>query len=435
MTPPPSPLSALLVSYAFPRPGSGRGSLVGGERMRQFAKYLPEHGITPVVLTHGGLKQPQLGPEIHSVADLARVFGELIGVRRVVGASASSESRAGKVDRLDAWRARVEPWIFPDLPSYSWAPLAVARGLALIRKSNAALIVSSSPPVANHAVALTLKRSTGLPWIADFRDGYSFEPPDGPPHQLLLRRAFEREILREADRSIGVTDPISVALQALQPEQADKVLTLRNGFDPDVVPSASTLPARRPDGSLRILYAGSAAAFTTGQSLSSLLSGFELLAHAPATPAVLQLAGAFADDELQGYLGDRRIERNGWLSRPQVLRAMLDADVLVVLSSTRASVATSKLFDYIGAGRPILVVGSHSEAARIVRDSGFGLVCDDEPQQIAQALRRLAAEREQWQARLASPELARARAQHSRRTQAGELARVIREVIATHSSA
>ena len=57
---PPTAPTVLMVSYSFPRPGSGHGSIVGGERMRQFARYLPEHGFTPLVLTHRGIEQPDL---------------------------------------------------------------------------------------------------------------------------------------------------------------------------------------------------------------------------------------------------------------------------------------------------------------------------------------------------------------------------------------
>jgi glycosyltransferase involved in cell wall biosynthesis len=55
-------------------------------------------------------------------------------------------------------------------------------------------------------------------------------------------------------------------------------------------------------------------------------------------------------------------------------------------------VATNKLFEYLAARRPVLVLGDESEAARIVTEAGAGIVTpSDDPAAIAEALRRLVA--------------------------------------------
>jgi hypothetical protein len=60
-----------------------------------------------------------------------------------------------------------------------------------------------------------------------------------------------------------------------------------------------------------------------------------------------------------------------------------------------------KLFEYIGARRPVLSLGSLTgEAADIVRNGNFGLVSND-PMEIAQALRAWIAEKRSEGGRLA----------------------------------
>ena len=56
------------------------------------------------------------------------------------------------------------------------------------------------------------------------------------------------------------------------------------------------------------------------------------------------------------------------------------------------SVATTKLFEYLAAGSPVLVLGADTEAARIVDEVGAGIsAASDDPGAVAAALRRLVA--------------------------------------------
>jgi glycosyltransferase involved in cell wall biosynthesis len=58
----------------------------------------------------------------------------------------------------------------------------------------------------------------------------------------------------------------------------------------------------------------------------------------------------------------------------------------------RPSVATGKLYEYLAADRPILVLARRSVAADIVRTTGSGLVAPaDDPAEIAGALVSLVA--------------------------------------------
>ena len=54
------------------------------------------------------------------------------------------------------------------------------------------------------------------------------------------------------------------------------------------------------------------------------------------------------------------------------------------------SVATGKLFEYLAAERPVLVLGEDTEAARIVSRAGVGLAASEgDPGSVADALERL----------------------------------------------
>ena len=108
-----------------------------------------------------------------------------------------------------------------------------------------------------------------------------------------------------------------------------------------------------------------------------------------AGPTTVEEREMFADERLGGM-----VRAVGVLERPRTLALQRAADSLLVLAegASGRSVATNKLFEYLAAGRPVLVLGEDSEAARIVRDTGGGVaVPRGDPKPIASALRRLVA--------------------------------------------
>ena len=69
-----------------------------------------------------------------------------------------------------------------------------------------------------------------------------------------------------------------------------------------------------------------------------------------------------------------------------------DASALVLLDwfDPRHGVLTGKVFEYLNARRPILVLGEGTEAARIVLEAGAGIATSaTDPTQIEAALRSL----------------------------------------------
>ena len=69
------------------------------------------------------------------------------------------------------------------------------------------------------------------------------------------------------------------------------------------------------------------------------------------------------------------------IQRSRLLRLMVEADALLLpsLHDTDRNALPMKLFEYIGAQRPIIVFGPGDHlAARLVAENGFGLVLTDE---------------------------------------------------------
>ena len=79
--------------------------------------------------------------------------------------------------------------------------------MRIVEGGEVELLYSTYSPASNHLLALELKRRTGLPWVADFRDlwtdDYRYREPSAK--RRAAHRRLEQEILDSADVVVGVT--------------------------------------------------------------------------------------------------------------------------------------------------------------------------------------------------------------------------------------
>jgi glycosyltransferase involved in cell wall biosynthesis len=256
-------------------------------------------------------------------------------------------------------------------------------------------VVTTSPPQSAHLLGLRLSR-LGIPWIAEFRDGWRFERPRGDwplQAQRRLDARLERAVVRRADALVAVTRPIA---EDLERRFGRRVALITNAFDPEDVdgggPATDSLldPER-----FSIVHTGSMG--FTGATARPLVEALALVRdEAPDVAARLEVvfAGLLSTDEAD------LLERSdlagivrcvGSLERSSVLEMQRAADLLLVVTegARRTSVATGKLFEYLATNRPILVLGAETEAARIVLNAKRGIATSaDDPRVIAGALRQ-----------------------------------------------
>jgi glycosyltransferase involved in cell wall biosynthesis len=286
-------------------------------------------------------------------------------------------------------------WVIPDLEIVGWVPFALPRAMALTRREHFDCVITSSPPQSGHLIGLALQRG-GVPWVADLRDGWSFEPgerfPPGRRRELDAR--LEGGVISSADAVVAVTPPITDDLRERVNPWA---VTITNGYDPDDLPGPGAAAEHAPAAVGRFTLAYTGTLTYGGASPAPLLEGFRRLRDRdPEAAARLEMvfAGPTASADLT-ELNARdlygTVQILGPVSRERALGLQRAADALVVfVDSRRPSIATGKLYEYLAAGHPILVLGGGSVAARIVHEAGAGLVAPaDDPEAIATALRRL----------------------------------------------
>jgi hypothetical protein len=310
--------------------------------------------------------------------------------------------RGGDVFERGEYDGRRHPLsavIVPEPTLVAWAPFAIAKAVALHRRIGFDAVVTTSPPESAHVVGWALQR-IGLPWVADVRDGWTFEtfrPPWPTELQRRLEVALERALFRRAD-------VVTCVAQALADDVRTRIggngVVVTNGWDPELAAGAVDPSAaeRLLDPQRRSLVYTGRLAFVD-RDVTVLVRALARLARAePDVAARLELvfAGSYTEEERRLFATDvapARIVVAGSLPREQSLGLQQAADAnLLVTAGTRRHEVTGKLFEYLGASRPIIALAHRDEAARIVAETEAGrVVAHHDEDAAADALRALAA--------------------------------------------
>ena len=283
--------------------------------------------------------------------------------------------------------------LVPEMNVLTWLP-AMARAVRRrVANETFDCLLTTSPPESSHLVGLLLGKSRPA-WIADFRDGWSFEPwresfPTSA--QRRLDRWLERRVVGTAEVSVGATGPIA---DDLEQRLGARAAWVPNGWDPVSEPTPAATPVRLDrQGEVALVYTGTLSG-AWGRDPGPLLRALKIVAgDTGAKPIRLIHAGPLTTDERS--LIDRvgvadAVEHLGTLARAAAIALQRSADALVLLTSRNSSEATGKIFEYLVAGRPIVALAEGNEAARIVRETNTGVtVPPDDVEAIARALRRV----------------------------------------------
>lgn len=405
--------SVLFVAYHFPPMRSA-----GVERSAKFVRYLPEFGFAPLVLStraFGG----------NADDGVVRCWEPVGLYRRLLNPAAradpESASRTRTAGGQAGWLRAFRRVLFVPDGQITWLPGAAWSALRALRRQPTDLIYTSSPPWSAHLLGRFLKEQTGLPWVADFRDAWLYDPLDPAlltmPYRRELERRLEASVLAEADAVIAATQITADDLRCRYPEQAHKIHIVTNGFDPGdgtplpeglvidagtrVGPEAgdhdeALAPSAEPraDGPLRLVHTGSFAYSHPQRTPLPLLTALRRLIELEpiwAERIQLTLVGELSPEEQSAATGVARVV--GAVDRATSLGYQQRADVLLVVDHLRpwpASNVPGKLFEYLATGKPVLALCGPGEVARTVTELDAGVcVAPDDVDAIDSALRDL----------------------------------------------
>ena len=372
-----------MIAYYFPPLGGG-----GVQRTLKYTKYLPEFGWEPTVLTTSNTyfwksdstlwRDVPEGIEIFR-SPLAVPITMAERVRSLLKGSRGGSPPPMRSKHTHAVMKKMAGFVFiPDIYS-SWLPLAVVRGLGILKKKKFDAIYSSSPPETAHLVGYALHKATGIPWIADFRDpwveGINFWTPTA--YHRKLHYYLENLIIEKAHRIICTSGRMAVRMKERYAHlPGEKFVEITNGFDEDDYRT-------EPDPGRKTFVISHTGMLSLRRSNYHFMLGLhDLLKRRPEIRPNIDIRfigvrESSNDKNISRLHLDDVVSTLGLLPHKETLEHQNESHLLLLIEADSMysdQIIPGKLFDYIGARRQVLGLLPDGAARDLILKTGCGRV-------------------------------------------------------------
>jgi len=391
----PSAKKVLMIAYISPPMGG-----VGSMRIAKFVKYLPNYGWSPVILTvaEGESSTPDysLYGEIKDKAKIYRTRSIDIPLiyKKFRRQKTPHEPIHDRVIDPKGFLSKAKQllddlFLIPDSRN-GWIPFGVCKGLEVLRKENIDCIYSTGGPWTNHIIALVLKRLTGKPWLADFRDFWTQDPrfSTKPFFRRLVEKKIEKRVIEVADRVIGVNAPIVEYFKNRYPGTREtlerKFRVIPNGYDPEDFIGYSRIRSRH----FIMTYTGSLNRYRSPEPFFAALH--DLFSKHPETKKHVRVKFiGDCEQDFHSLLEALNLAENvsfkGFRSHKQTIKESYRSDVLLLFGYSGAFEdlnaqvhVTGKIFEYLATGIPVLAMIREGILSDLMRECGGGSIVEQD---------------------------------------------------------
>lgn len=383
----------LIVSYAFP-PNQG----IGNVRAGKFTKYLPEFGWEPVVLT-AKIRQdvPQTLPVEINEANIIRTpyfyLNPVLNYRhhRSRGDTAVSKlpetaSRGRSFSNLLRPVARLATNLMAQLPILGniffeptgWYFYAVREGLKLLKNNDIKVIFSSSQPRTSHLIAARLFKKTKIPWVAEYRDPWVDPYRNKSQFYQLLETKWGKKVMKGCEILVTVSEFTVARLKAVH---SKKIAVIHNGFDEQDYSENVPLTSKFTLTSTGSISSGKRSPELVFQAIAQLQeegrissNNFEVRLYGEGLLKTLLPV-------IEEYHLKDLVKVYGFVPFNESIRRQQESTALLLLewnSPLAKHVYPGKIFEYLGAGRPVLALAYKTGAIdKLLRETGAGIVVNE----------------------------------------------------------
>ncbi len=384
-------MKILIISYYFPP-----FNVVGAIRAGKMAKYLKQlgHDVRVLAADHQ-LWAPNLPVEIEEKYiirtpwfNVNKPIELLLGGKKKIAAQGfQGVKKLPSIFKAMGYFYK-DCINFPD-GQIGWYPYAIKAGKKLLDAWKPDFIWGSSSPPTSFLIAKKLSKYYKVPWVADFRDLWA-DNHNAELYYSAIRRfidaKLEKRVLATASALITVSEPLA---DILKNKFTQPVAVITNGYDLEDYPKPDE--NKEKNSEFNIVYTGMI--YPKKEDFSPFFEALSLLGddiknikinfYGKGSHLIQKNAIQYGVADIVRY--------HDPVSYQESLRLQVNADLLLLLifdTNKERGALPVKLFEYLGARKPILLVGYQDcPAADIIRKLNRGCV-DNSATAIAQFLKK-----------------------------------------------
>ncbi len=375
----------LIITYYWPPSGGA-----GVQRWLKFAKYLPEFGWQPVILTvdpeYASYPQRdeslvrEIGPDclVYTTKsfELYNLYKFISGKKEVPYGGFANESKESFLQKVSKFLRG--NFLLPD-PRKGWNKYALKKAEELIREFNIETVVTTSPPHSTQLIGLSLKKRHNIRWIADLRDPWTdiyyyhqFK------HTALARsidRNYERQVIEQADVIVSVSEDVKrIFAEKSRMPIAAKTVVIPNGYDEEDFRLKDIPTETRKI----ITYTGT---ISEAYDVDKLLDALVRLDEKLKVELLIRFVGKIPTTVEQRFRDTGLdIELAGYVDHHKSIEYLLRSDMLLLVIpkvENNKGILTGKFFEYMASQKPILAIGPvDGDLAKIILDTNCGRMFD-----------------------------------------------------------
>lgn len=407
----------LIIAYYWP-PAGGPGV----QRWLKFVKYLPDFDIEPIVYVPENPSYPildnSLGAEVSDNVTILKQpikepyrWASALSRKQTKTISSGMLPKEKKQSLVQKFMLYIRGNFFVPDARVGWVKPSVYYLKNYIAENNIETIITTGPPHSLHLIGKELKKwQSNLHWFTDFRDPWTTIGYHDKLRMTAKTKArhkqLERDVLNEADHII-VTSPGTKGEFAEITQKPITVIT--NGYDDrDLNPFEKT-------EDFVIAHIGSLLSDRCPEVLWQVLKELcdENVDFKKAFK--LQLIGkvsADVIDSIKSYDLEEHLNFGGYVTHNEALHIQETANVLLLVeidSEKTKGIIAGKLFEYLSAQRPILVIGpKDADIKEIIEKTKTGVFTEyDDHVLIKKTLLRLFEDKEEFGVTTNQEEVAR----------------------------
>lgn len=377
-------IKVLIIAHDFPPLNS-----IGAQRPYSWYKNLKAYGIYPVVITRHWNDHIKVDTDYYKASHCNDIsytkdsFGTLIKVPF----NPNYKDKLIIKSKLILWR-KIISFLYSILKYFSAhfdnTSNLYDEALKYASNNSVDLIIATGEPWINFKYAKNISSKLNIPWIADYRDGWSTNFNTNTTGKIskwlntFFYQKLEKRYINTCEFIIASDPDVIEDLRELHPHK--KIENIINGYDDLLI--EQTKDIKQNSKIFTIGYAGTIYKF---QQLEMFLEGYEnfIRKNKISNTQCYFIGANYSTQQRQRILSFSET-LNPFLvltdRKPQldVLNDLKTANILLLLLDDTVIALPAKVYEYIGLDRKILVVKNDKNVVeKIIMNSTSGLLCEN----------------------------------------------------------